>query len=163
MLQNEKSMLVLLVQNCNNVFCYFNISPITVKQFEDKYGENSWRNSKPAIKVYEIVNGCSKEIKTILIDPFANNWYVHLDKDDMDVFVKLGRILPDDTYAPFAVSNTVTTPRSKQSDDTTVCYIDVSHNFKSNSHVTNTDWKSRESAFSQPKPYPFSEDKKKTR
>lgn len=163
MLQNEKSMLVLLVQNSNNVFCYFNISPITVKQFEDKYGENTWRNSKPAIKVFEIVNGCSKEVKTIFIDPFANNWYVHLDKDDMDIFIKLGRVLPDDTFAAFAVSNTVTTPRSKQSADTSISYIDVSHNFPPDLPKSACEYKSMEAAFSQPKPYPFAENKKKTR
>src|SRR3712207_8196051 len=38
----------------------------------------------------------NKEIKTIYIDIFADNWYINLDKSNINVFVKLGRILPKD-------------------------------------------------------------------
>lgn len=162
MIGNDETKLVLLVQNAYNVFCYFNVSPITIKEFEDRYGENSWQNSKPVLKVYEISDGSACEVKTIYIDPVADNWYIRLDKDDIDVFVKLGRILPDDSFEAIAVSNTVTTPRNHISGDSAVYYVDVSES------CANTEGKvpiynkkvNKKVIHKEPKPYPFMERKK---
>lgn len=161
MLVNEKSELILMVQNVSKVFCYFNISPMIVKEFEDRYGENSWKNSKPAIKVYYVENGIAKEIKTIFIDAFANNWYIDMDRDDTDVFVKLGRMLPDNTFIAFAVSNTVTTPRGCESGDTSVYFVDISQNFNSEAALpTREDYENEKNNHREPKPYPFMNIKK---
>ena len=124
--QIDKPKIVLMVQSANTLFCYYNISPITLKEFTDKYGEGSLQNSKAALKVYSVDNGVEKELQTIFIDPFADNWYIHLDKGDIDVFVKLGRYLENNTFVEFAVSNIVTTPRLGESEDRRVYYIDVS-------------------------------------
>lgn len=163
MIDEDKSSIVLLVQNANNVFCYFNVSAVEIKEFQDRYGENSWKNSKPVIKVYEVVNGIASEVKTIYINAFADNWFIHLDKDDMDVFVKLGRMLADDTFVAFAVSNTVTTPRSSQSGDSAVYYVDVSENFlaPNNNLPTCSEGSNEKSTHKEPKPYPFIDGKKK--
>ncbi|MDP4144290.1 MAG: DUF4912 domain-containing protein [Bacillota bacterium] len=162
MLNDDKSILVLMVQNSHNVFCYFNVSAMTKKEFQDRYGENSWRNSKPVLKVYSVENGNAKEIKTIFIDNFANNWYIKLDRDDLDVFVKLGRMLPDNTFAAFAISNTVTTPRAHQSGDTAVYFVDVSQNFGDwdNKLPVLTSDDNNEAIHKEMKPYPFMELKK---
>ena len=61
----------MLVQNARTLFCYFNNSSVAVKEFKDRYGEDSWNNSKPVIKVYAIENGSAKEIKSIIIDSCA--------------------------------------------------------------------------------------------
>ena len=164
MLVNEKSNLVLMVQNSRRVFCYFNISPMTVKEFADRYGELSWQNSKPVLKVYLVQNGIAIEIKTIFIDTFANNWYIDMDRDDMDIFIKLGRMLPDNTFAAFAVSNTVTTPRDHESGDTSVYFVDVSQNSVLNSDVDLPKcdgYQSNVIGRKEPKPYPFVSVKKK--
>lgn len=162
MLNDDKSTLTLLVQNSHNVFCYFYVSPMTIKNFEDRYGENSWKNSKPMIKVFEVVNGEAREIRTIYIDNLANNWFINLNEDGIDIFVKLGRMLPNDNFVAFAVSNTVTTPRSQQSNDRAVYYVDVSQNFIKKEHnlPTSEDSRNDSNIHKEPKPYPFLEEKK---
>lgn len=163
MLVNEKSKLVLMVRSARKVFCYFNISPMTVKEFEDRYGENSWENSKPVLKIYSVENGIAQEMKTIFIDVFANNWYINVERDDLDIFVKLGRMLPDNTFAAFAVSNTVTTPRELESVDTAVYFVDVSQNCIFNSEAALPKYEDGEidyAAYKEPKPYPFLKVKK---
>jgi hypothetical protein len=111
---NYKTSLVLLAQSPYTIFCYFNIEPSIVKGFEEKYGFNSWDLSKPIIKVYSIAEGEAKEIKTIFIDLKADSWYINLEKDNLTLFLKLGRLLPDDSFVPIRVSNIVTTARSNQ-------------------------------------------------
>ncbi len=130
MLNDENSILTLLVQNPYKVFCYFNVSPMMIKEFEDINGENSWKNSKPQLKVYEVINGDAIEKETIYVDPLANNWFIDLKKDGIDVFVKFGRVLENGKFVEFLVSNVVTTPKNYQSQDSNLYYIDVSENFK---------------------------------
>lgn len=158
---NEKTSLVLMVQNSHRIFCYYNISPMTVKEFEDRHGEKSWKNSKPVIKVYSVENGIAKNIKTIFIDPFADSWYIDVEKDDMDLFVKLGRVIPDNTFVAFAVSNTVTTPRDNGSSDTSLCFVDVSKDFISNVEAELPKFEESKVSCNEPKPYPFIISKKK--
>ncbi len=126
---DEKTYLVLMLQNSHKIFCYYNVSSMTVKKFKDKYGEVLWINSKPAIKVYSVENGITRDIKTIFIDPFSDSWYIDIEKDDMDIFVKLGRVISSNEFVEFAISNTVTTPRDSRSSDDFLCFIDVSENY----------------------------------
>nr|WP_272509011.1 DUF4912 domain-containing protein [Clostridium ganghwense] len=160
---DEKSSIILMVQSAYKVFCYYNISPLTVKNFEDIYGENAWENSKPVLKMYEVDEGIAKEIETIYLDAFANNWYINLNKDDMDVFVKLGRMLPDDKFVAISVSNTITTPRDRQSGDRDVYYVDLSQEYKEKpdtvlpTYNENDECKMKRN---EPKPYPFMVKKK---
>lgn len=156
-----KATLVLMVQNATRVFCYFNTSPMVVKEFEDRYGENSWKNSKPVLKVYFVEDGIAKEKKTIFIDAFANNWYIDLDKDDVDVFLKLGRMLPNNSFEAFAVSNTVTTPREHESGDSSVYFVDVSQNVSLQELPKCEQGDSSIVSHKEPKPYPFGNIKKK--
>lgn len=163
MISDNKFALALLVQNAYTVFCYFSISPLMIKDFEDKNGEGSWKNSKPIIKVFEINNGVVNEIKIVFLDDFADNWFINLDKTGIDVFIKLGRILPDDTFVPLALSNTVTTPRSDRSNDSALYYVDVSNRIVSEMYKLpiTSDRDEIVNIHSQPKPYPFMEQKKK--
>ncbi|QGU94926.1 DUF4912 domain-containing protein [Clostridium bovifaecis] len=125
MLQYEKSYIILMVQSAHVVFCYYNISPMTIKEFEDTYGQDSWKNSKPVLKVYERRNETTKEIETIYLDRLADNWYINLNKANSQVFVKLGRMLPSERYVSIAISNTVTTPRDAEAENTEVHYINL--------------------------------------
>lgn len=159
---NDKSTLVLLVQNAHTVFCYFSVSSMAVKNFKDIYGEESWTNSKPVLKVYDIENGSASEIKSIIIDDSVDNWYVNLDRDNLDVFIKLGRMLSDDTFVELMVSNTVTTPRSNRSNDNSVYYVNVSQSNRNSQYVV-ADNEVNETLRKEPKPYPFMEDRKKVK
>jgi hypothetical protein len=159
---NDKSKLVLLVQNSHNIFCYFNISSLTVKEFEDRYGENSWNNSKPVLKVFKIDNGDALEVKSIYLDPFANNWYIYLQDAPMDVFLKYGRVLPNDNFAALVVSNTVTTPRDCHSSDKAVYFVDTSHCWINKEETRLQTYKEKtecNAEHREPKPYPFMESK----
>ncbi|MCD3351542.1 DUF4912 domain-containing protein [Clostridium botulinum D/C] len=162
----EKSSIVLMPQSTHVVFCYYNISSMTIKDFEDIYGEDSWKNSKPVLKVYEVDDGIAKEIETIYLDVFADNWYINLDKTNIHVFVKLGRILADDKFVSIAISNTVITPRESQSDNTDICYIDISKDYREDTgkvlpiYDDECDFQKRRN---EPKPYPFISPKKNTR
>ncbi|WP_010235841.1 DUF4912 domain-containing protein, partial [Clostridium arbusti] len=146
MLNDDKFALTLLVQNSNTIFCYFNISPVIIKIFQDRYGEDFWKNSKPVLKVYNTTSSDLREIKTVYLDALADNWFITLDESGIDVFVKLGRILPNNEFVPIFISNTVTTPRNNQSNNSNTYYIDISENFKtkeenkklSNREITNT-------------------------
>lgn len=126
MMANEKTSLVLMVQSSRRIFCYFNISPSTIKEFKEKYGENLWESSRPALKVYLVEEGIAKDIKTILIDDVADNWYIDMEQDDVDIFVELGRVLEGNTFVLFAISNTITTPRDHGAEDNSVYFVDIS-------------------------------------
>lgn len=126
MVAEGKTKIVLLVQNARRLFCYFNCSPLSIKEFEDRYGEGTWGNSRSALKLCSIDSGVPKEIKTIEIDNFADNWYIDLCGDSQDVFLKLGKILNNGEFVVIAFSNIVKTPREYVSGDTTLNYIDVS-------------------------------------
>lgn len=126
---DEKTYLVLMVQSSHRVFCYYNISSMTVRKFEDRYGEALWINSKSAIKVYSIENGVAVNINTIFIDPFADNWYIDIQKDNMDVFIKVGKFISSDKFIELAVSNIVTTPRDSRPFDNSPCFLNVSERY----------------------------------
>lgn len=164
--ENKNSSIVLMVQNAYKAFCYYDISPLTVKKFEDMYGENMWRNSKPILKVFQVEQGIAKEIETIYLDAFANNWYINLNRDDMDIFVKLGRMLPDDRVVSIAFSNTVTTPRDRQAWNRDVYYVDVSKNYEENPDTTLPTCNESNNCKinrNEPKPYPFMVEKKNSK
>lgn len=154
----DESTVVLMVQNVHTLFCYYNISQKDVNEFKKKYGEYSLKNSKPVIKIYKVTGGCADELKTVYIDEIADNWYINLDDEDTDIFIKVGRIFPNNTFAAFCVSNTVTTPRGHESSDNSVYYVDTSKLTKNIPYA-------REAKDSlngrEPKPYPFKKEKKK--
>ncbi|AJA47709.1 hypothetical protein CPAST_c16340 [Clostridium pasteurianum DSM 525 = ATCC 6013] len=160
MVNDDKFALTLLVQNARTVFCYFNISPVIIKIFQDRYGEDFWKNSKQVLKVYDSTNNSLKELQTINLDPLANNWFINLDRSGIDVFVKLGRILPDGKFIPIFVSNTVTTPRDDQSNNSNVYYIDVSENFNLENNLSSEDNISNAENDKKESPYSFFDEKK---
>lgn len=160
MLNDDKFALILLVQNSNTVFCYFNISPVIIKIFQDRYGEDFWKNSKPALKVYDTTNNTSREIKTIYLDPLANNWFINLDRSGIDVFAELGRILSNGEFIPILVSNVVTTPRDYQSNNSNVYYIDISKDSEDENNKSLNGKASNICDDKKEQPYSFMDEKK---
>lgn len=126
MVNNYKTDLVLMMINCHTVFCYFKVSDESIKDFKDTYGGPMWNASKPMLKVYTMHNGEAEEADSIFIDTHAECWYINLNNAGMDVYVRLGRIIPDNSFVTIAESNTVTTPRSGPSLDNMTYYIDTS-------------------------------------
>jgi hypothetical protein len=130
MIYNKKSSLILMVQSSHKLFCYSTITAMDVKELRKKYQESLCKGSKPALKVFLVENGIAKEIKTISIDMCEDSWYIDMDRGDVDVFVELGKLFPDDTFYTLATSNIVTTPREHNSVDTGVYFVDISKNEK---------------------------------
>jgi len=114
MTSKDDTTLVLLVQSSKRLFCYFHITDSKVKEFEEIHGINSWSNSKAVIKVFSVKNGKVKEINEIQLESNIDSLYINLDRDNLTVFIKLGRILPSNTFMSIATSNKVSTPRSTE-------------------------------------------------
>lgn len=125
---SEKSSVVLLVQGPKKIFSYYDIPQTTIKEFENSYGQNSWNKSEIILKIYKVEDGIPNQIKTIHPDLLLCNCYIELQEDDIDVFVKLVKVLPEDKFIDLAVSKIVTTLSEKQSFFKDVYYVDVSKN-----------------------------------
>lgn len=148
--ENEKASIVLIVQGTYRLFCYFDIPPRSIKEFEDKYGEDSWKNSKSILKVYSVEDQTTKKLKEIYINNHVNSCYIDMDKGDQDVFVELEKIIANDNVEVIAVSNTVSTPRNYESTNTGVYFVNVSESSRPILSSMNNIDKHREA-----KPYPF--------
>lgn len=124
--------ITLMVQSAHTLFCYFNVNTFE----EDKVKPDS--DSKLFLKVYSIEDGVEKEIKAIEIKDNAHNLYIHLDSDDLDVFVKLAEKNSDNTFHTIGISNVVTTPRKHPSSDRNIYYLNKSNKnieFNSNKNL----------------------------
>lgn len=150
MVIRDKSYIILLIKNEHTLFCYYNVGTTTIKEFEEKYGENSWGDSKPIIKLYFIENGISREKETIYIDPLANNWYINIEEDDKDVYVELGRLLQSNEYIQILVSGSITTPRAHVSEDSNLYFVNINEH---NSIIGNN------ATSQEDNPFPFLEKK----
>lgn len=127
--------ITLMVQSSDTLFCYFHVNN----------GSNTICNFKLALKVYCIDNGIENELKIIEIKNYTDNWYIHLDSDDLDVFVKLVKLNGDNTFDTIGVSNVVTTPRKHPSQDKNVYYLnkstgDIKFNPKKDSECSDMDF-----------------------
>jgi hypothetical protein len=127
MMNYNHSYLVLLVQKIHRIFCYYNISNKTIKDFENIYGINSWDNSKTKLTLYYIDNNLPTEITSILTPRFNNNWYFELPEDDITAFVKLSKVTSDDRNIDILISNIITTPRDHISKDLDIYFIDINN------------------------------------
>jgi hypothetical protein len=131
--------ITLMVQSAHTLFCYFNGNAHQINKV------SSDSNFKLVLKVYCIDNGIENELKTIEIKDNADNWYIHLDSDDLDVFVKLVKINSDNTFHTIGISNVVTTPRKHPSPDKNVYYLNKSNkniefNTNKNLHSSHIDF-----------------------
>lgn len=124
----EKSSIILMAQGTHIVFCYYNISEMTIKRFEKLYGKNSWKDSVPVLKVFKVNEKNSEELETIYMDPLADNWYINLKEDGIKVLVELGRVLPNNEFISLAISNQVITARNNPSDNSKIRYVNVFDN-----------------------------------
>lgn len=121
----NESFVVLMMQRPYTAFCYYNISNKDIQAIKKKYGKNSWEESKPVLKVYEVKDEEEKQIEYINLDPFADNWYINLKNDDLKIKVKIGRVVNESEFIELATSNIINTPRAKQSQDLDVRYLDL--------------------------------------
>lgn len=110
MSQYEEVHIVLMPQSYKVIFCYYGIDEITINKFKRIYGEDFFKNSKPILKVYEVKDETHEEIQTVYLDDFADNWYINVNKANIFVYVKLGRVTTKNEFISIATSNTIATP-----------------------------------------------------
>jgi hypothetical protein len=122
----EKASITLLVQGAKKIFCYFEIPQKIKDKFDEIYGEEFWKKSKPLLKVFQVSNEKIEEIKKIYVDKLADNWYIELENDNMQIYVELGREHLNGMYISLAKSNNVYTPSETQSSVKSNSYVDLS-------------------------------------
>ncbi|WP_461205521.1 DUF4912 domain-containing protein [Clostridium sp. DL1XJH146] len=124
----DKISIVLMVQGTFDLFCYFSVSPDAIYGFEVKYGVGSWNGSQPILKVKKMVDGKDIEIKSKEINKFDTSSFIKLEEDNIDVFVEYGRKLFGHDYVALASSNMVSTPRSSNSKEDLIYFVELENN-----------------------------------
>ena len=84
----NQTIVKLLAQTPTTLFVYWDISDEDRKNFEEKYGENFFQNTKPVLIVHNDTLNYSFEVE---INDFANSWYLHVSDSKCDYRIELGR------------------------------------------------------------------------
>ncbi|GAB6157946.1 hypothetical protein JCM39194_11460 [Desulfotomaculum varum] len=111
--------LVALSKDPNWLYAYWEISADQYESFVRRYGEAAWCAARPVLRVYDITGlpedspltahtaHCCREI---LIDPYADNWFIEIGQPNRSFYLELGRLLPDGRYIKLLTSNRVSMP-----------------------------------------------------
>ncbi|HOZ55262.1 MAG TPA: DUF4912 domain-containing protein [Clostridia bacterium] len=83
----EKTYLVLVAQNPNTLFAFWEISELDKQKLKEKYGSNLFQNTKPILTVINKTLSTNFEIE---INEFATNWYIDIDHSNCEYEVQLG-------------------------------------------------------------------------
>lgn len=110
--------MVLVAKDPNWLYVYWEVSQHKRHEFFHDYGETAWHTSQQVLRVYDI-SGISKtddltfnSYQEIVVDPFADNWFIEVGQAGRSFIVELGRRLADGRYIKLLSSNMVATPRS---------------------------------------------------
>lgn len=95
-----KTFIVLMIQNPENIFAYWEVTKKAINEIKAKYGQTPVDNSPLAIRLnwldhQEIIN----------INDTTDNWYISVKDWGTPLFGELGCILPNGTFIVLAVSN----------------------------------------------------------
>lgn len=109
----NQTVVKVLAQTPTNLFIYWDISDKDRKNFEKKYGEHFFENTRPVLIVHNDTIGYSFEVE---INDFANSWYLNVADSKCDYRIELGRrpILKtqeiQDDYIYISTSNEIESP-----------------------------------------------------
>ena len=84
----NQTVVKVLAQTPTNLFIYWDISDKDRKNFEKKYGEHFFENTRPVLIVHNDTIGYSFEVD---INDFANSWYLNVADSKCDYRIELGR------------------------------------------------------------------------
>ena len=112
----NQTVVKVLAQTPSTLFIYWDISDSDRKNYEKKYGENFFNNTKPVLIVHNDTLNYYFEVD---INDFANSWYLHIPDSKCDYRIELGRRpivktekLQDD-YIYVTTSNEMEAPNDK--------------------------------------------------
>ncbi len=84
----NQTVVKVLAQTPTNLFIYWDISDIDRKNFQKKYGDNFFENTRPILIIHNNTLNYSFEVE---INDFANSWYLHVADSKCDYKIELGR------------------------------------------------------------------------
>lgn len=109
----NQTVVKVLAQTPTNLFIYWDISDKDRKNFEKKYGEHFFENTRPVLIIHNDTIGYSFEVE---INDFANSWYLNVADSKCDYRIELGRrpIIKtqeiQDDYIYVSTSNEIESP-----------------------------------------------------
>ncbi len=106
----EKTYSVLVAQNPNTLFAFWEISELDKQKLKEKYGSSLFQNTKPILIVINKTLSINFEIE---INEFATNWYINVDHTNCEYEIQLGLKPYNDSEDEFILitnSNSVLCP-----------------------------------------------------
>jgi hypothetical protein len=135
----DKSFINILPASINSIFCYFNFSAAYIKKFEEINETTTWTTSKTMLKLFYIDNGIPMEKQSILIHSLADNWYITLTENDVDLFVEIGKLTKVNKYIPLLASNILSIPRASQINSPNIYMMDINNSNYIDKDLYNTE------------------------
>jgi len=96
----QETYIVLMIRDPQCIYAYWEISQYTTNNFTQNFGPGSWKNSRLALRL-----NWNNFQQIIELKGTSNNWYIHTEDKGIPLYGELGRILPDNTFIPLAISN----------------------------------------------------------
>ena len=87
-LRYNQTIVKILAQTPNMLFIYWDIADSDKKLFEEHYGADFFRETKPVLIIHNETMNYSFEVE---INDFANSWYLHVNDSDCKYEIELGR------------------------------------------------------------------------
>lgn len=84
----NQTIVKILAQTPNMLFVYWDIADIDRKLFEEHYGNNFFKETKPVLIIHNETLNYSFEME---INDFANSWYLHINDANCKYNIELGR------------------------------------------------------------------------
>ena len=103
----NRTLIRLLVQSPTRMFCYWEVSDETIKEFNKRYS-----NYDDCIAVLKITNLTHNYSYSIPVNPFANNYYIDVEDSGCSYQVELGRISKKD-FVNLYTSNVAMVPSGR--------------------------------------------------
>lgn len=101
----NETIIRLLLQSPMCMYVYWEVSEDTIKNFSNHF--SNYDNCIPILRIVNITENYSYEIP---IDPYANNYYIHVEDTNCEYIVELGRKYKD-SFSNIYTSNKVTVPK----------------------------------------------------
>lgn len=87
-LRYNQTIVKILAQTPHMLFVYWDIADLDRKSFEEHYGANFFKETKPVLIIHNETMNYSFEIE---INDFANSWYLHVNDANCKYEIELGR------------------------------------------------------------------------
>lgn len=111
------SKLILIARDPYCIYACWYITAEDIEKVKKKIGEDRFKESRFVIRMYDVtlINFDGKNANytfDIDIDINANNWYIHLWRDNVSYCADLGVVTPKGDFYPIVRSNFVVTPHA---------------------------------------------------